>query len=116
MSLKEMRDELRTLRKTSTQYKPVSRLAKKDISNEIQRLKALRSDTPAVAAQPSGNAKVSRSAVENIKAAKAAEFPIKPDSTAATKKKTGAAPLKKKMTMEEKLAKALKMMEDDDDE
>jgi hypothetical protein len=48
MSVKDMRDELRALRKEHV--KPVSKMGKADISAEIQRLKVAREETPAPAA------------------------------------------------------------------
>ena len=116
MSLKDMRDELRALRKEHV--KPVSRMKKGDISSEIEKLKAVRSDTPAVAAVPSAPLKKSRSAVESIKAAKSSEFPVKPETTAAPKKKMmapAAAEKPKKKSMEEKLKMALAALESDEE-
>lgn len=74
MSAKELRDELRALRKDAV--KPVSKMRKGDIAAEIQRLKGDRETTPAVAAVPSTKTKAMKSTVESIKEAKAAEFPI----------------------------------------
>ncbi len=51
MTAKELRDELRALRKDVV--KPVSKMRVTDISAEIQRLKVAREETPAVAAVPS---------------------------------------------------------------
>jgi len=78
MGLKEMRDELRELRKTTGQ-RPISRMKKEDISREIERLKVGREETPAVAAVPSAPLKKSKSAVQNVKEAKKAEFPVVPE-------------------------------------
>jgi hypothetical protein len=76
MSLAELRKELRELRKEHV--KPASRMRKSDISAEIEKLRGARETTAAPAATPSAPEKVSRSAVESIKKAKAAEFPVKP--------------------------------------
>ena len=85
-SLKEMRDELRSLRKEAS--KPVSKLRKADISAEIERLKYHRESTPAPAATPSAPMKKSVAAVESIKQAKEQEFPHKPE-TVGQKKSSG---------------------------
>ena len=77
-SAKELRDELRALRKESV--KPISKMRKGDISSEIERLKAGREETPAPAATPSAPLKKSQSAVETIKEAKRMEFPQKPSA------------------------------------
>lgn len=85
-SAAELKAELRALRKESV--RPVSRMKVADIATEIQRLKGHREETPAVAAVPSAPLKKSKSAVESIKDAKAAQFPMEPESgiTAAPKK------------------------------
>ena len=80
MGMKELRDELRELRKT-TGHRPISKMRKDDISKEIERLRVGREETPAVASVPSAPLKKSMSAVENIKEAKAKEFPHKPETT-----------------------------------
>ena len=77
-SAKEMRDELRALRKET--LKPVSKMRKGDISAEIEKLKVGREETPASAAVPSAPLKKSMSAVESIKEAKKMEFPQKPSA------------------------------------
>ena len=51
-SLAEMRDELRELRKSHPEHKPVSKMRKADISSMIQKLKVHREETPAVVATP----------------------------------------------------------------
>lgn len=108
--VKKMREELRRLRKEN--LKPVSRMKKGDISAEIEKLKVGRAETPAAAAVPSAPMKKSKAAVETIKEAKAAEFPIMPASEnpgkKAMPKKAAAAEPKKKSS---KLAKLMKMME-----
>lgn len=80
MSLADLRKELRELRKEH--MKAPSRMRKGDISAEIERLRGRREETPAAAAVPSAPVRKSRAAVESIKEAKAAEFPVKPDSDA----------------------------------
>ena len=129
MGLKEMRDELRELRKT-TGHRPISRMKKEDISREIERLKVGREETPAVAAVPSAPLKKSVSAVENIKEAKMKEFPHKPETTISAGKKAGKAKSsmgaskpsavadggeKKKMGKKDMMMKLMALMESDDE-
>ena len=86
MSLKEMRDELRALRKESV--KPVSRMRKGDICAELERLRGKREETPPVAAVQGHKAPKKMVAVEsNVKVAKEKGFPVKPMEE--SKKKTG---------------------------
>ena len=75
-SLKEMRDELRDLRKAHPEHKPVSKMRKADISSMIQKLKVHREETPAPAVFSSAPAKTYKSAVESVKKAKESEFPL----------------------------------------
>lgn len=127
MGMKEMRDELRELRK-STGHRPISKMRKEDISREIERLKVGREETPAVASVPSAPLKKSMSAVENIKEAKMAQFPVKPDTTIKEPKgkgkssmaagKAGAAAAageKKKMGKKDMMMKLMALMESDDE-
>ena len=64
MAVKELRDELRTLRKESV--KPISKMKMNDISAEIERLRVSREETPPVASTISGK---SKKAVESVKEA-----------------------------------------------
>ena len=120
-SAAELKAELRALRKESV--KPVSRMKVADVAAEIQKLKGHREETPAVAAVPSAPLKKSKSAVESIKDAKAAQFPMEPDSgiTAAPKKgaKVGKAPKDIVSTAvqkrKSKLEKLMEMMDSDDE-
>lgn len=120
-SAAELKAELRALRKEAV--KPVSRMKVADIATEIQRLKGHREETPAAAAVPSAPLKKSKSAVESIKDAKAAQFPMEPESgiTAAPKKgaKVGKAPKDVVSTAvqkrKSKLEKLMEMMDSDDE-
>jgi len=121
-SVKDMRDELRELRKSSG-HRPISKMRKDDLSHEIERLKVHREETPAVAAVPSAPLKKSKSAVESIKEAKRAEFPVMPEDMKSKnvpgggkravaagvgeKKKSGA-------TKKDMLAKLMALMDDDE--
>ena len=113
-SAKELKEELRALRKEN--LKPVSRMKVADIAAEIQKLRGHREETPAPAAVPSAPLKKSKSAVESIKDAQAAEFPMKPDQgiTAAPKKgaKAVKAPADKvsEAVKKSKLERLLEMM------
>jgi len=119
--MKEMRDELRELRKT-TGHRPISKMRKDDISREIERLKVHREETPLPASTPSAPPKKSKSAVESIKEAKRAEFPVAPEDVK-SKKSMGAGKRgavadggeKKKMGKKDMLAKLMAMMESDDE-
>lgn len=119
-SAAELKAELRSLRKEA--LKPVSRMKVADIAAEIQKMKGHREETPAVAAVPSAPIKKSKAAVESIKDAKAAEFPMKPDQgiTAAPKKGAKAGKASKDVVStavekkKSKLTKLLEMMEDDE--
>jgi len=95
-SLKEMRDELRELRKAHPEHKPVSKMRKADISSMIQKLKVHREDAPASGAFSSAPAKMYKSASESVKKAKESEFPLKhadaPAAKAPKMKKETAAP------------------------
>ena len=78
-SAADLRKELRELRKEYV--KPVSRMRLGDISAEIEKLRANREETPAPAATPSSASKKKMmSTVEDIKTAKAMEFPQKPSA------------------------------------
>lgn len=120
-----MRDELRELRK-STGHRPISKMKKEDISREIERLKVGREETPAVASVPSAPLKKSVSAVENIKEAKRAQFPVKPEDVKPKKGKSSmgagkpsavadGGEKKKGVSKKDMMAKLLAMMESDDE-
>jgi hypothetical protein len=79
-SLKEMRDELRNLRKSHPEHMPVSKMRKADISSMIQKLKVGREESPSVGLGGSSGPKMFKSASESVKRAKAEEFPLEPHS------------------------------------
>jgi hypothetical protein len=79
-SLKEMRDELRNLRKSHPEHMPVSKMRKADISSMIQKLKVGREETPSVGLGSPSGPKMFKSASESVKRAKAEEFPLEPHS------------------------------------
>lgn len=83
MGVQELRAELRALRKDTV--KPISKMGARDVSAEIQRLKVLREETPAVRAVPSG-APMPRGTTESIAVAKAEEFPVQTKKTPKTPK------------------------------
>ena len=86
-SAKELKDELRKLRKES--QKPVSKMRIADVASEIERLKGKREETPAVSATPAHKEpKKMAPKVKDVKEAKASEFPVAPAS-APEKKKGG---------------------------
>ena len=108
-SLSELRAELKELRKSSLGEKPVSRMKKGDISEQIEHLRRMRGETPAAAAVPSAPLRKSKAAVESIKEAKAAEFPVMPapKGAKAAPKKAAAAPVKAS-----KMDRLMKMLEE----
>jgi hypothetical protein len=86
MSLKDMRDELRALRKES--MKPVSRMKKADCAAELEKLRGKREETAPVASV-GGEKKPKKmvGSVADVKIAKEREFPTKPAEE--SKKKSG---------------------------
>lgn len=111
MSLKDMKAELRELRKAHPEYAPVSRLKKADVSAQLERLKVSRETTPPVASTEGAPAKKSKMAVETIKEAKAKEFPMKPAPKETKIVKGGEAPKAESKKKSSKLAKLMKMVE-----
>ena len=114
-SLSELRAELKELRKSSLGEKPVSRMKKGDISEQIEHLRRMRGETPAAAAVPSAPLRKSKAAVESIKEAKMSEFPVMPapkGAAAGAKKMAAAAP--KKESKMDRLMKMLEEMSDDE--
>jgi hypothetical protein len=85
MSLKEMRDELRALRKESV--KPVSKMKKTDIAMELEKLRGKRETVPPVASTEGPKPKKMEPKIADVKVAKEHEFPTKPASE--EKKKGG---------------------------
>ena len=119
MSLSEMRAELRELRKSHPDHKPVSKMRKGDVSEMIQRLKMGREETPAVASVTSAPAKMYKSAVESVKEARADEFPVaihehkaKASQTKAPKAKAKAEPKAKEAPKEAKASRPAKGSEE----
>jgi len=86
-SAKELRDELRNLRKDAV--KPISKMRKEDVAKEIEKLRGTREETAPVASTPMGPIKASKAAAESIKEAKRTEFPVQPAQP--EKKKSGKA-------------------------
>lgn len=119
-SAKELRDELRQLRKES--QKPVSRMRVADVASELEKLRGRREETPGVAATPAHKEpKKMEAKVKDVKEAKAAEFPTKPTEPA--KKKGGKSvtvggsgaigETTSKPSKKDKLAKLLSMLDSD---
>lgn len=77
MSAKEARDHLRELRKEHV--RPVSKMGKRDVLEEIERLKVKLETTPSVAASSGAPTKRMNPSVKSIKEAKREEFPIAPE-------------------------------------
>ena len=75
-SLKDMRDELRQLRKAAS--KPVSKMRKGDVAAELERMKEVRETTAPAASTKGAPLRKSQAAAESVKKAKETEFPVKP--------------------------------------
>jgi hypothetical protein len=116
-SASELRKELKELRKEHV--RPVSKMRMGDISSEIQRLRGMREETPAVASVPSAPPRKLKAASESIKEAKRSEFPVAPADMGVSSKKVSksvASPEKKKNTKLDKLMKMLDEMSDSESE
>jgi len=106
----DLRKELKELRKASKAHTAVSRMKKEDISAEIQRLKGVREETPAVASVSSVPPRKMETDFETIKEARAKEFPMKPTKAdkardvSTTVAKKAPAPKKKLSKMEKLMA------------
>jgi hypothetical protein len=126
--LKSMREELRALRKDHV--KPVSRMRKGDISSELNRLREMREETPAVASYSNVKAPREVSSVESIREAKASEFPVEPERAkkqmpkaavrpapkVAAAKAAKAAPKAELKKKESKLAQLMRLLEAEEEE
>jgi hypothetical protein len=76
MSAKEMRDELKALRKEHPDYRPVSKMRKGDISEMIQKLKAGREETPNVASITNAPVRKVKPEAPTVRKAKEMDFPV----------------------------------------
>lgn len=112
MSLKEMRDELRALRKDAV--KPVSKLKKGDVLLELEKLRGKRETVPPVASTEASKPKKMESKIDDVKVAKEKGFPSKPVEEAKAKKGKGAAMAKTTVADKKpsKMDRLMKMMED----
>ena len=77
MPLKEMRDELKELRKASG-MKPVSKMKKADIAVELEKLRGVRGSTPSVDATKATPMKMMEGKISDVKVAKEQGFPVAP--------------------------------------
>lgn len=91
-SLKELREQLRQLRKESPAHKPISKLKKGDVAAEIEKMRERREETAPVAATRGAASKKVAPAQESIKKAKESEFPVKPSKAAVKMEAPKAAP------------------------
>ena len=87
LSAKDAKNLLREMRKEHVPA--VSRMHKRDVLAEIERLKTKRETTPPVAATPAARPKKQSPMVESIKEAKRMEFPVAPESDSGSKTKKG---------------------------
>lgn len=115
---KDMRDELRKLRKET--MKPVSRMKMGDCAKEIESLRNKRETTPSVASMPvDDKPKTMMPKMANVKDMKSAEFPTKPvdmkEKMAMLRAKKGSAKVedsKKAPAKKNKLEKLMSMLGD----
>lgn len=77
MPLKEMRDELKQLRK-SCATKPISKMKKSDIAVELEKLRGNRETTPSVDATKATPMKKMEAKISDVKVAKENGFPVAP--------------------------------------
>lgn len=118
MSLKEMRDELKALRKEKSTIKPISKMKKTEIAVELEKLRGVREETPAVSATRSPAVKKMEAKISDVKVAKENEFPVAPASSkkkAGTKKETvvggsGAVGVETKMSKKDILKRLIEEM------
>jgi len=111
MSLKEMKDELRALRKEAV--KPVSKLKKADVLSELERLREKRESVPPVAATLGPKPKKMEATMSDVKVAKEKGFPMKPVDAVKAKKDKGSAVPKTtaKPKKEGKMERLMKMID-----
>ena len=96
MSAAELRAELKALRKEHPDHAPVSKMKKKDVSDLIQRMKAGREETPAVASITAAPTNPGLT-VESVKKASRSEFPLAAAVAEKASKKAPAAKGKKEV-------------------
>jgi hypothetical protein len=89
MSLKDMKDELKALRKEKSTVKPVSKMKKTEIALELEKLRSVREETPAVVATKALNTKKMEPKIADVKVAKEHEYPVAPASSMPKKKAGG---------------------------
>jgi hypothetical protein len=108
MSAKDLKNELRELRKSHPDFMPVSKLKKSDVSQQIERLKKGREETP--------SAPIKKSKLP-VKEAKKSEFPVKPVilREAVASKKVPVAPKKKESRLDRLIAMMDQMSESEDE-
>ena len=114
MSLKDLRDELKELRKTSG-LKPISKMKKLDIALELERLRGKREETPPVASTRGEKPKKMESKIADVKVAKENGFPVAPAKIAEKKKAKGgavASVAEPKLSKKDMLKKMLEDMSD----
>jgi len=100
--MSDLRAELRELRKTHPDYMSVSKMKVKDVALAIGKLRAHLESSPSIAHDGGKSKKAMKGTTESIKAAKASEFPTKPDGDHAPPKSA------KKVSKAEKAPVAVK--------
>ena len=120
MSLKDMRAELKELRKSSS-VKPVSKMKKTEIALELEKLRGSREITPAVDATKANPSRKMEAKIADVKVAKEKEFPVAPASSMPKKKGkketvvggSGAVGVETKMSKKDLLKKLIEEMGDE---
>jgi hypothetical protein len=119
MSLKDMRDELRELRKHNSSVKAVSKMKKMEIALELEKLRGKREETPAAVSMMAHKSKAMVPKITDVKVAKEREFPVAPAKETKKKAKetvvggSGAIGVEAKMSKKDMLRKMIEEMEDD---
>ena len=111
MPLKDMKDELKQLRK-AVAMKPISKMKKSDIAIELEKLRGSRESTPAVDSTKATPQKKMMGKIADVKVAKENEFPVAPMSESKAKRPASKAMVEPKMSKKEKLLKMLSELSD----
>ena len=78
--MSDLRAELRELRKKSASHMSVSKMKLKDVALEVGKLRSHLESMPSIGLDGGASKKAMKGAVESVKEAKKAEFPVRSDS------------------------------------
>jgi hypothetical protein len=76
--MSDLRAELRELRKKSASHMSVSKMKLKDVALEVGKLRSHLESMPSIGLDGGASKKAMKGAVESVKEAKKAEFPVEP--------------------------------------